>query len=196
MNAEFLQCINRHQAIRATLSAERAQRTSKAISSRKERTHTDVGTHTVYSPIVGIGSLPVHAKLSAIEAAAGRNNHARRKLNQRLKASAIQGQILSKLPINNRAHRGILCIDKRRASFDGHALRRRANRHLEVERDGILDVKHNIWLHNALEALLLHFDLVIPRRKIRYRIASFVVRRGRISKIRVHINYGNLRARN
>ena len=84
--------------------------------------------------------------------AARRKNDAGRQLNQRLKAPAIQRQVLGKLTIHDSADCGIGCIHQRRSAFHRHDFCHRANLKAEILLEVILDVYRQARDIDHLEA--------------------------------------------
>jgi len=72
---------------------------------------------------------------------------------------------------------------EQRARLCCDAVREGTNRHLEIDRQGILDVQGHVWPDELLESGLLHFDLVRSRRQICQRVLASAIGRCFIAEI-------------
>ena len=79
------------------------------------------------------GALPIHTELFMVAESRGGYDHIRRDHQRRLKTSAIEGRILDECPANHRADRRRFGIHHRRGGFRRDALRRRTQRHFELD---------------------------------------------------------------
>ncbi len=100
----------------------------------KERAGPDVRARTVDRPVIGVGTLAVYVELAEIEARwiDGGGHHSRRELDQALETSPIQRQVFSELPIHDRAHGRVRCIDVQIVGPHRDSLRDRADLQTEI----------------------------------------------------------------
>ncbi len=140
------------------------------------RRNADIGADTVNREIVRAGALPIDAELAGIRACRRSENRAGSEIDERLKASAVQREILYKIVVNDRTHRGVLRVDRAHAGFHRHALRQRTHFQLKIQGDHVLNVQFQSLLNGCLEALFLHDNAVGTCRKGDYPEKPFIIR--------------------
>ena len=86
-----------------------------------------IGAHTINHPVVGVASLSVDIELALIVRIACAQSYSRRKVNQRLKAPAIQWQILGEVAIHDGAYRCGFGVHQRSSALNRYPLGNRAN---------------------------------------------------------------------
>jgi hypothetical protein len=183
LDSEFLQGLHRHQAVRAAGSAERGERAARGLPQRRVPRDAEVGAHPVHGEVVGVRALSVHAELSLVVEDRGGQDHPRRQRDQRLEAPPVEGQALDEGAVDHGADHRRLRIHERSARFHRHGLGHRAQRHLEVDLDGIQNVELHVGLDQLLEAGLLDLDAIGAGRKIRQVIFARCVGRRLVADV-------------
>ena len=142
-----------------------------------------IGADAIYREIIRIRALSIHAELSLVVERSGGHHHAWRKHEQSLETPAIERKILDKRAIHHRADRPRPGVQQGGARFHGDRLGGIAERHLEIDFEGILNVKNHIRLNQLLKAGLFDFDVVRTGGEIHQVVFTRAVGRGLVTEI-------------
>lgn len=96
--------------------------------------------------------------------------------DERLKAPAVQGQILLKFRSYNCADCRALCIYHCRVTFHGGGARHGAAGRVEGDRASILYIKNRVRANNFLESCLGRAHVIPARRGTRHEVNTFIIR--------------------
>ena len=143
LDPEFLHRVDRHQAVGPALGAQARCRSGAGGPEARRRLNADVRAHAIDREVVRVGALAVDAELARTARARRRQHDAGRHRDQRLKAAAVERDVLDELPIDHRADRRRRVHPRR---VRGHRHRCIQPRHLEQQLhvDRVADVQHDL----------------------------------------------------
>jgi hypothetical protein len=175
-DAKFLQCLNRNQAARTSQSTESLRCAGPRLTGNEPCGDAEIRGNAIHIEVVRVRPLAGNAELARRDRArGGSDDNAWSELKKCVETSSIEGQVLHELPVDHRADRRRFRVDKRGASLNRDNFRYRTQRKREVDRQGVLYVYRDVRLDDRLEADFGNLHSVIPGRKIRDNVNSFVV---------------------
>src|SRR5258708_12562099 len=151
LDAKFLQRILRNQVVGPAGHAESRGSAGGALQESASRRNADIGADTVNREIVRAGALPMDAELAGIRAGRRSENRAGSEIDERLKASTVQRQILDKIAVHHRTYRSIRGVDMKIAGVYRHGFRDGAQAQREIFRNLILHAQNEVFLNQRLE---------------------------------------------
>src|SRR5579885_3579649 len=110
-HAELLQRLDRNETARPANSAECLRIARSRCSHNRSRGDAKVGRNTIHREVVRTRALPAYAELPRRLRRRRSNHNAWSQLQQCVETLPVQGEVLDKLPVDDRADRCVLRID-------------------------------------------------------------------------------------